>query len=71
MTDMWIYFVLLFLVFFLGYYTHWLVYLAKLKKLGQTIQESELVLENLRRDKQMLEVLINLYKSMTAQKEGE
>lgn len=71
MTDMWIYAVLLFLVFFLGYYTHRLIYFEKLKKLGQTIQESELVLENLRRDKQMLEVLINLYKSMTAQKEGE
>lgn len=71
MTDMWIYVVLLFSVFFLGYYTHWLLYLAKLKKLGQTIQESEIVLENLKRDKQMLEVLINLYKSMTAQKEGE
>ena len=71
MTDMWIYVVLLFLVFFLGYYTHRLIYLAKLKKLGQTIQESEIVLENLRRDKQMLEALINLYKSMTAKKEGE
>lgn len=71
MTDMWIYAILLLLVFFLGYYTHWLVYLAKLKKLGQVIQETELVLENLRCDKQKLEVLINLYKSMTAQKEGE
>lgn len=71
MTDMWIYAVLLFLVFFLGYYTHRLIYFAKLKKLGQVIQETELVLENLRCDKQKLEVLINLYKSMTAQKEGE
>lgn len=71
MTDMWVYAILLFLVFFLGYYTHRLIYFAKLKKLGQTIQESELVLENLRRDKQMLEVLITLYKNMTAQKEGE
>lgn len=71
MTDVWIYAILLLLVFFLGYYTHQLIYFEKLKKLGQTIQESELVLENLRRDKQMLEVLINLYKSMTAQKEGE
>ena len=68
MTDMWIYVVLLFLVFLLGYCTHWLIYFAKLKKLGQIIQESELVLENLKRDRQTLEVLVALYKNMTAQK---
>ena len=71
MTDMWIYVAFLFTVFFLGYYTHRLLYIEKLQKLGRAIQESEIVLENLKRDKQMLEVLINLYKSMTAKKEGE